>query len=260
MSSAAEAVVCTQCGGSGWRRADRAGISAVERCDCVASARAGRLRETANIPPLYRQATFENFSTQPDNPVAQQILQRAVTTAASYAREYPFGTKKQGLMFIGDPGTGKTHLAVAVMKRLISRGFECVFFDYQNLLERIRSSYDQASGAAQREAYQTALDCEVLVLDDLGAHRVTDWVEDTVTSLITYRYNNNKPLITTTNLRDSEAGDSIMTGSGGSPGAGSDSRYYLTERIGSRARSRLFEMCRTISTRGVEDYRVRKNR
>ncbi len=255
--SPAETAICTECGGSGWRRADRGEISAVERCECVASARAGRLQEAANIPPLYRQATFENFSTQPDNPVTHKTLQRAVTTAASYAREYPFGTKKQGLMFIGDPGTGKTHLAVAVMKRLIAHGFECVFFDYQNLLERIRSSYDQASGAAQREAYQTALDCEVLVLDDLGAHRVTDWVEDTVTSLITFRYNQNKPLITTTNLRDSEAGDSSL----GVGGAGDvSSRYYLTERIGSRARSRLFEMCRTISTRGVEDYRVRKNR
>ena len=96
-----------------------------------------------------------------------------------------------------------------------------------------------------------------LFLDDLGAHRVTDWVEDTVTSLITYRYNQNKPLITTTNLRDSEAGDAPAAGA-----ASGDltSRYYLTERIGSRARSRLFEMCRTISTRGVEDYRVRKNR
>lgn len=257
-SSAAEAAaVCPECGGSGWRRANRDGISAVERCECVAAARAGRLIDAANVPPLYRQATFDNFNTLPENPVTHRILQTAVTIAASYAREYPYGTKKQGLMFIGDPGTGKTHLAVAVMKRLIARGFECVFFDYQNLLERIRSSYDQASGAAQREAYQTALDCEVLILDDLGAHRVSDWVEDTVTSLITYRYNQNKPLITTTNLRDPEAGDaSIPSGAAGDL----SSRYYLTERIGSRARSRLFEMCRTISTRGVEDYRVRKNR
>ena len=255
--SATEAAVCPQCGGSGWRQANRDGISAVERCQCVSTARAGRLLEVANIPPLFRQATFDNFTTQPENPVTHRILQPAVTIAASYAREYPYGTKKQGLMFIGDPGTGKTHLAVAVMKRLIARGFECVFFDYQNLLERIRSSYDQASGAAQREAYQTALDCEVLVLDDLGAHRVTDWVEDTVTSLITYRYNQNKPLITTTNLRDSEAGDASMsTGVAGELA----NRYYLTERVGSRARSRLFEMCRTITTRGVEDYRVRKNR
>lgn len=253
----ADEPVCANCGGSGWRQVDKGGVVAVERCECVLSERVGNLLDRAQIPPLYRQASFENFATLPDNPVTSRALQTAVTVAASYAREYPYGTKKPGLMFIGDPGTGKTHLAVAVMKRLISRGFECVFFDYQNLLERIRSGYDPAAGSASRETYRTALECEMLVLDDLGAHRVTDWVEDTVTSLITYRYNNNKPVIATTNLRDAEVGDSPVPG-----GIGGDlaSRYYLTERIGARARSRLFEMCRVISTRGVEDYRQRKNR
>jgi DNA replication protein DnaC len=259
--SATDITVCPRCGGSGWKRSGSAGpegLTGVVRCECVSQERAAKLVANANIPPLYRGATFDNFSTLPENPVTNRILQTAVTIANSYAREYPYGTRKQGLMLIGDPGTGKTHLAVAVMKRLIARGFECIFFDYQNLLERIRSSYDPASGAAQREAYQTALECEVLVLDDLGAHRVTDWVEDTITSLITYRYNQNKPLIATTNLRDPEAGDSALP-TGGTAGDMA-SRYYLTERIGSRARSRLFEMCRTISTRGVEDYRVKKNR
>jgi len=249
--------VCPNCGGSGWRQVDKGGVAAVERCECVVLERAGNLIERAQIPPLYRQASFENFATLPDNPINSRALQTAVTVAASYAREYPYGTKKPGLLFIGDPGTGKTHLAVAVMRRLIQRGFECVFFDYQNLLERIRSGYDAAAGSASRETYRTALDCEILVLDDLGAHRVTDWVEDTITSLITYRYNNNKPVIATTNLRDPEAGDSpIPSGVAGDV----TSRYYLTERIGARARSRLFEMCRVISTRGVEDYRQRKNR
>ncbi len=254
---AAPAQLCSHCHGTGWKHVDRDGLQAVERCECVAVERAGRLVETANIPPLYRGASFDNFNTLPENPLTHRILQTAVTIAASYAREYPYGTKKQGLMLIGDPGTGKTHLAIAVMKRLIQRGFECVFFDYQNLLERLRSSYDAASGSADRGAYRNALECEVLVLDDLGAHRVTDWVEDTITSLITYRYNNNKPLIATTNLRDSEAGDpAVPSGIGGDVAA----RYYLSERIGSRARSRLFEMCRTVTTRGVEDYRMRKGR
>jgi DNA replication protein DnaC len=252
-----EEAVCSQCGGSGWRRADKDGISAVERCDCLQTQRASRLWERAQIPPRYENTSFETFKTLPENPIAHRALQTAVTLAASYAREYPAGIQKQGLLFIGDPGTGKTHLAVAVMKRLLSRGFECVFFDYQELLVRIRGSYDQASGAAQREAFQTALDCEVLVLDDLGAHRVTDWVEDTVTSLITYRYNNNKAVIATTNLRDAEAGDAPLPG--GLAGEVT-SRYYLAERIGIRSRSRLCEMCRIVSTRGVDDYRMRRSR
>jgi DNA replication protein DnaC len=251
------AAACESCGGTGWRRVEKHGVAGVERCDCVLSERVSKLGDRSGIPPLYRNATFETFNTQRENPVVHRILVPAAAIAGSYAREYPYGTQKQGLMFIGDPGTGKTHLAVAVIKRLIARGFECVFFDYQNLLERIRSGYDPASGSSDREAYRTALDCEVLVLDDLGAHRVTDWVEDTVTSLITFRYNNNKPIITTTNLRDAEAGDAPLPG-----GVAGDvsSRYYLTERIGQRARSRLFEMCRVISTRGVEDYRMRKTR
>ena len=66
-----------------------------------------------------------------------------------------------------------------------------------------------APNSSDQEAYRVALDTEVLLLDDLGAHRVTDWVEDTVTSIVTYRCNNRKPLIATTNLPDADAGSAI---------------------------------------------------
>ncbi len=248
---------CPVCGGTGWKTVERNGISAVERCECALNERVRRVEERANIPPLYRHASFDNFSTLPDNPVANRVLATAVTTARSYAREFPYHTPKQGLLFIGDPGTGKTHLAVAVLRVLISRGFEGVFFLYQDLLDKIRQSYDKTSGATDREAYRVALECEILVLDDLGAHRVSDWVEDTITSIITQRCNQNKPLIATTNLLDPEAGDGPMpVGIAAEVG----SRRYLAERIGMRARSRLFEMCRVISTRGAGDYRLRRNR
>jgi DNA replication protein DnaC len=78
-----------------------------------------------------------------------------------------------------------------------------------------------------------------------------DWVEDTVTSIITYRCNNRKTLIATTNLPDEEVVDSMLEGK----------RYKvsLAERIGARARSRLFEMCKVVRMPVVEDYRLRRS-
>ena len=144
-----------------------------------------------------------------------------------------------------------------IPRTLLDKGHECLFFDYQNLLDRIRSGYDAASGAADREAYRAVLDVEVLLLDDLGAHRVTDWVEDTVTAIITHRCNQKKPLIATTNLTDEErVKDFAMPG-----GEKKTIRERtLAEMIGTRARSRLHEMCRVVRMPAVEDYRVRRVR
>ena len=63
---------------------------------------------------------------------------------------------------------------MAALRGLIGKGYEGIFFDFQTLLNQIRSGYDHASGSMDREAYRTALEAEVLVLDDLGAHRITD--------------------------------------------------------------------------------------
>jgi DNA replication protein DnaC len=145
---------------------------------------------------------------------------------------------------------------VAALRKLIARGFEGLFYDYQNLFDRIRASYDATSGAADKEAYRSALDAEILLLDDLGAHRVTDWVEDTITSIVTYRCNHRRALIATTNLPDPDAGDALVERSADVQGV--RYRTSLTDRIGSRARSRLFEMCKVVHMPLVEDYRLRK--
>jgi len=250
--------VCEKCGGSGWLIGEREGMSGAERCECVAIDRVKHLADSSNIPPLYRTKALDNFSLPHDNPSAHSALASVLVTVRSYTREFP-ATERPGLLFIGEPGTGKTHLAVAALRGLMAKGFEGLFFDYQNLLEKIRSGYDAASGASDREAYRTALDAEILLLDDLGAHRVTDWVEDTVTSIVTYRCNHKKPLIATTNLPDSETGSTFVD-RGSSLSGKPEYRTTLGERIGARARSRLFEMCRVIKMPQVEDYRIKKAR
>jgi chromosomal replication initiation ATPase DnaA len=138
-------------------------------------------------------------------------LSHVLNLVKNYTRQFPV-TDKPGLLLMGDgTGTGKTHLAVAAFRAILAKGFSGVFFDYSNLLDRIRKSYDSASGIADREAYRTALDAEILLLDDLGSQRGTEWVQDTVTSLITYRYNHQKPLIATSNMPD-PAGFNVIDG------------------------------------------------
>ena len=232
---------CRLCGGTGWVVTERDGLCGADRCECVANIRVQELEQKANIPRNYCEASFDSFDA--DDPVFGSSLQAAMLQIKGYANNYPL-TDKPGLLIVGPAGSGKTHLAVAALRELLAHGHECVFFDYINLLDRIRASWDQASGASDREVYRTALETEILLLDDLGSHRVNDWVQDLVTSIITHRCNHKLPLIATTNLADPEIA------------ASADYSLNLVDRIGERARSRLFEMCRVVRMLGAPDYRV----
>jgi DNA replication protein DnaC len=179
-----------------------------------------------------------------------------VGEVAGFVDAYPFPKNgKKGLFLQGPTGVGKTHLAVAALRRLAERGFDVAFFDYQTLLQRIRDSYNPAAGAGDHDAYQTALDAEILLLDDLGAHRATEWVTDTVTQIITHRYNEDKALIATSNLGLPEHGD--MTRFRDAETGTYRVADTLADRIGDRAVSRLFLMCTPVRIR-TQDYRRRE--
>ena len=234
---------CPECGGSGWKRVDLTDRQGVARCSCLEQSKLQRLIEAARIPPRYQECLFENFDTL--NPK----LGKAKTMASRFVEEYP--VVDCGLLILGTCGVGKTHLAVSIIRALMLRyGTWCIFYDFRELLKQIQSSFNPVVGATEWQIIEPVLQCEVLLLDDLGAERPTDWVRDTFAYIINHRYNQKRTTLITSNFKDGES--KLRKLSDGSTVAGEET---LAERIGERMRSRLHEMCKVIRISAI-DYRV----
>jgi len=233
------------------------GLTSAAKCDCAVIGYQEAVKGRANIPEAYESASLDNFKLPENNPDVHSRYRMAMNNVRTYIREFPT-VSPSGLLFIGSTGTGKTHLAVATLRGLLDRGFEGVFFNFSKLLDHIRTGWKPDAGTMDRAAYSLAEETPILVLDDLGAHRVKDWVEDTVTEIITERCNNRLATIFTTNLPDTYTGDPSSPLDAHSQWKQSVEQYKykrtLEEHIGARARSRLFEMCKVIEMDGP-DYR-----
>ncbi|NIP99089.1 MAG: ATP-binding protein, partial [Nitrospinaceae bacterium] len=165
----------------------------------------------------------------------------------------------RGLVFMGDPGLGKTHLAVAILKALILQGgLDCKFVDFFQLLSDIRHGYSEdLSDKAFMDPY---LKARVLVIDELAKGRNTEWELTVLDQLISSRYNSSDQVtLFTTNYHSEQRIDrkEFMTGVSQADLANSYKRESLQERVGTRIYSRLAEMCKFIMIQG-QDFRQKK--
>jgi len=210
------------------------------RCQCFLKGRASRLISAARIPARYSRCDLPNFRTE-----ANSSLAAAKLTAEKFIEIYPI--EKTGLLFDGSVGVGKTHLAVAIIKKLMLRkGIPCLFYEYRELLKSIQNSYNNEVHTTELSLLRPVFETEVLLLDELGAVKPTDWVWDTVGFILNTRYNDNRTTLVTTNLMNEPA-----MGTGSRSVMRADT---LGDRIGERMRSRLHEMCRVVHMDG-EDFR-----
>jgi DNA replication protein DnaC len=253
----APAEVCPLCEGTGWKTVP-AGPNAVPsakserrvtRCDCQLRARSQTLMTSARIPRRYEHCELANYDT--DFPGANPSLEEAHFVASNFAKKCdPRGDK--GLLIIGTIGTGKTHLAVGIIKDLIlNRGISCLFYDYRELLKEIQNSYNATVQTTELDVLQPVFETDVLVLDELGAVKPTEWVWDTVSLILNTRYNDNRTTIITTNFDDQPAAGVSATLSAARAAVRGET---LGDRIGERMRSRLHEMCRVVTLDG-SDFR-----
>jgi DNA replication protein DnaC len=223
---------CAACADTGWRPVgDR-----VTRCECRIRGALDLRMRAARIPERYMQCEFDTFVPQPD---AHALQTKARIDAIAFARDFPVA-RFEGLLFTGTIGTGKTHLAVATLKDLIRRGFAGVFYEYRTLLKEVQESYDKDSQCSELSVLRPLFDTPILVLDELGAVKPTEWVWDTVSLILNTRYNENRSTILTTNYPNASAGTMR--------------EQTLGDRITDRMHSRLNEMCKVIEL-GGGDYR-----
>ena len=239
--------VCPLCEGTGWKNVGNGSERRVRRCECRLKARAERLLEAACIPKRYEHCELSSYTT--DFPGAHASLALARMAASRFVEE--FGPRDgTGLLLIGKIGTGKTHLAVGVVKELIlTRGVGCRFCDYRELLKEIQNSYNPSVQTTELDVLRPVFDVDVLVLDELGAVKPTEWVWDTVSLILNTRYNHNRATIITTNFEDQAAGGASGMLSSVRAAAREET---LGDRIGERMRSRLHEMCRIVRLDGAD--------
>jgi DNA replication protein DnaC len=236
---------CPLCDDTGWKPVEVPDQSVskerslhsprVVRCDCWLE-QLGQLRlADANIPKRYQHCTLTNFTAY------NESLERAVSKARKIAESDDLAAGR-GLFFEGRPGVGKTHLAVAVLKQVMLRlSVRGLFYDTRDLLRMIRGTYDPSTRTTELEVLRPVMHADLLVLDDLGAEKTSEWVEETMNLIVNTRYNERRLTIFTSNFPDIP------------DDADPDSLLF---RIGARMRSRLHEMCEFVDL-DAADYRER---
>lgn len=221
--------VCPLCYGSGMEFLE----GGVRPCQCRKIDSHSKLLTAARIPKRYENCSLNNFEPRNKSQREAHWLSYKLTS------EYTPAFDGRGFLFMGTVGIGKTHLAVSILKSLTERGFDCLFYEFGGLLKEIQNSYNYVSQTSEWKVLSPVFNTEILVLDEIGASKPTDWVRDTMAHIINTRYNDKKLTIFTTNYLDHPTNEREET---------------LEDRIGTRLRSRLYEMTKSIQMSG-EDFR-----
>lgn len=226
-------------------------------CRKPTPARVATLINEARIPVKYARASLDAFTNYTGN--AREVIQ----FVHKWLKGFQVSGGK-GILFTGPVGVGKTFILAAIAKGLALRGFTVRFVDFFQLLSELKAAY--ANDQSDESVLGPLVNCDVLIIDELGKGRSTDWEMTVLDSLIMGRYNQGKVIVASTNYLtktptsksqnqfniDLEFGKQDQNRTGFSP----DEFGPLEPRVGKRIYSRLFEMATFLEIQG-QDYRRR---
>ena len=176
---------------------------------------------------------FKDYEKTPGN-------EHAFKSCTNYAKDFEViqQEKKNGLFIAGECGIGKSHLAFATANYLIRNGHSVIAMTMIDLLLKLKSSFNGGE-RTEEEILQIYSDCDLLIIDDLGKEKPTEWALQMIYAIVDRRYNAFKPIIITTNFNADELIKKLGDNS-----------------IANAIMDRLFEICNYVSIEG-ESYRKR---
>lgn len=218
------------CDGSGWIL----GPEDVARpCDCREK-RLHKARARGVLSVIPRKFRGVSFDRPPVSDMARDMTTRHIVQGVrTYVDEFDANLAAgRGLWLMGNTGTGKTTLGMLVAKEALAAGRTVGIYFAPTLLTQIRRTYEKAeSGSAYDDLFRRLTSVDLLYIDDLGSERRTDWVVEQLYALVNERYENQLPMLVTSNSdsdTDQDADDGLR---------------QLKDQIGPRTISRLVEIC-----------------
>jgi DNA replication protein DnaC len=186
-----------------------------------------RLFSIHDLGKRFNDSDFTNF-------IVRSGSEKCFKIAKKYVDEFD-SWEGESLMFWGEPGNGKSHLATAVANELTAKNKRVVFISMPDLLEKIKATFNKNTTETEAKIMKGLQMCDLLIIDDIGAEKVSDWVQEVIFRIVDGRYKKVKPIMATSNLEPKE----------------------LAERIGKRAYDRLIEISQPIKNE-ASSYRREK--